>query len=171
MLLIQIQCMVSKSGCPFYQLSPFLYTPCILSFIHQYNKGPKQDRERHNIGIEYELLLEETLKSMAIPFETEAELRIRGTAKTPDVLLSCPVGIRVRRKNVNNEETEIAKNDQQEIQLQGEENNGTTPISHLQKRGSINLLNDDDDESDEYEWKIICWIDSKVRCFKCACDQ
>ena len=113
---------------------------------------------------------------MAIPFETEAELRIRGTAKTPDVLLSCPVGIRVRhRKNVNDEEMEIAKqNDQQQqqIQLQGEENNGTTPISHLQKRGSVNLLNDDDD-SDEYEWKIICWIDSKVRCFICAgaCDQ
>lgn len=114
---------------------------------------------------------------MAIPFETEAELRIRGTAKTPDVLLSCPVGIRVRlRKNVNDEETEILKQNnnqqQQQIQLQGEENNGTTPISHLQKRGSVNLLNDDDD-SDEYEWKIICWIDSKVRCFICAgaCDQ
>jgi len=141
------------------------------SFIQQYNKGPKQDRERHNIGIEYELLLEETLQSMSIPFETEAELRIRGTAKTPDVLLSCPVGIRVhtRRKNVNDEETEIAKqNDQQQqqqIQLQGDENNGTTPIPHLQKRGSVNLLNDDDD-SDEFEWKIICWIDSKVTCFK-----
>ena len=107
---------------------------------------------------------------MAIPFETEAELRIRGTAKTPDVLLSCPVGIRVRRrKNVNDEETVTAQqNDQQQqqqIQLQGEENNGTTPISNLQKRGSVNLLNDD--ESDEYEWKIICWIDSKVRCNKC----
>ena len=107
---------------------------------------------------------------MAIPFETEAELRIRGTAKTPDVLLSCPMGIRVNcRKNVNDEETVTAQqNDQQQqqqIQLQGEENNGTTPISHLQKRGSVNLLNDDD-ESDEYEWKIICWIDSKVRCNK-----
>ena len=106
---------------------------------------------------------------MAIPFETEAELRIRGTAKTPDVLLSCPVGIRVRRKNVNDEDSVTAKqNDQQQqqqIQLQGEENNGTTPISHLQKGVSVNLLNDDD-ESDEYEWKIICWIDSKVRCFK-----
>ena len=71
------------------------------------------------------------------------------------------------RKNVNDEETEILKQNnnqqQQQIQLQGEENNGTTPISHLQKRGSVNLLNDDD-ENDEYEWKIICWIDSKVRC-------
>jgi hypothetical protein len=26
--------------------------------------GPRQDRERHNIGIEYESLLEETLQSM-----------------------------------------------------------------------------------------------------------
>jgi len=111
---------------------------------------------------------------MAIPFETEAELRIRGTAKTPDVLLSCPVGIRVHRKNVNDEETVTAQQNDQQVQLQGEENNGTTPISHLQKRGSVNLLNDDDDdddESDEYEWKIICWIDSKVRCNQCVCDQ
>ena len=105
---------------------------------------------------------------MAIPFETEAELRIRGTAKTPDVLLSCPVGIRVHyRKNVNDKETVTAQqNDQQQqqqIQMQGEENNSTTP---MQKGVSVNLLNDDD-ESDEYEWKIICWIDSKVRCFKC----
>lgn len=28
-----------------------------------------------------------------IPFETEAKLHARGTAKTPDILLSCPVGI------------------------------------------------------------------------------
>lgn len=106
---------------------------------------------------------------MAIPFETEAELRIRGTAKTPDVLLSCPVGIRVRRRNEDS--VTAQQNDQQQqqqIQMQGEENNSTTP---MQKGVSVNLLNDDD-ESDEYEWKIICWIDSKVRCFKCigACD-
>jgi len=111
---------------------------------------------------------------MAIPFETEAELRIRGTAKTPDVLLSCPVGIRVhtRRKNVIDEQTvTVQQNDQQQqqqqqIQLQGEGNNSTTP---MQKGVSVNLMNDDDDESDEYEWKIICWIDSKVTCFKDRC--
>ena len=44
-----------------------------------------------------------------IPFETEAELREKGTSRTPDVLLSCPIGVRV---------------------------------------GS--------------EWKVVCWIDSKV---------
>ena len=55
---------------------------------------------------------------MAIPFETEAELRIRGTAKTPDVLLSCPVGIRVHK-------------------------------------------------GDDEDWKIICWIDSKVTAQMC----
>ena len=26
--------------------------------------GPKHDRERHNVGIEYEVLLEETLREM-----------------------------------------------------------------------------------------------------------
>ena len=43
-------------------------------------------------------MLEHTLKGMGIPFETEEQLRQRGTAKTPDVLLSCPVGIKVRKK-------------------------------------------------------------------------
>jgi hypothetical protein len=44
-----------------------------------------------------------------IPFETESDLRERGASRTPDVLLTCPIGVKV----------------------------GT-------------------------EWKVICWIDSKV---------
>jgi hypothetical protein len=68
-----------------------------------------------------------------IPFETEAELRVRGTAKTPDILLSCPVGIRVRKRN------ELAS-----------------------ASASASSLNDGIDD-DMFEWKIICWIDSKVR--------
>jgi Protein of unknown function TPD sequence-motif len=51
-----------------------------------------------------------------IPFETEAQLRDRGTSRTPDVLLSCPVGIQVTSRD------------------------GESTV-----------------------WKMICWIDSKVR--------
>ena len=32
---------------------------------------------------------------IGIPFESEADLRIKGTSRTPDILLSCPVGIKV----------------------------------------------------------------------------
>ncbi|KAL9188894.1 hypothetical protein ACHAXT_011384 [Thalassiosira profunda] len=92
--------------------------------------GPRQDRERHNVGIEYELLLEQTLRSMDVPFETEEDLRARGTAKTPDILLSCPVGVKVRRRE---------------------------PLGRAGARNEYSL---EDDE--EYEWKIICWIDSKA---------
>mmetsp|Transcript_47287 Transcript_47287/g.71539 ORF Transcript_47287/g.71539 Transcript_47287/m.71539 type:complete len:336 (+) Transcript_47287:70-1077(+) len=92
--------------------------------------GPRQDRERHSVGIEYEIILEQTLSSMGIPFETEAQLRIRGTARTPDILFSCPVGIKVpkrrRRKKIHNNRQ------------------------------------DDDDGEDAFEWKVVCWIDSKV---------
>lgn len=122
--------------------------------------GPRHDRERNVIGAEYELLLEESLRKMGeratqllcplevvsqgsvaytsnrtvllpifltdIPFETENELRERGTARTPDVLLSCPVGIEVPKKN-----------------------------------------------GDGSEWKVVCWIDSKVglffTCLYCCC--
>ena len=37
-----------------------------------------------------------TNSSLGIPFETEANLRARGTSRTPDVLLSTPVAIPVR---------------------------------------------------------------------------
>ena len=95
--------------------------------------GPRSDKERHNIGIEYELLLEYTLRNMGIPFETEEQLRKRGTAKTPDVLLSCPVGLKVRKKK------------------------SPHPIQK-----SPSHLPGNFEKEDEYEWKIICWIDSKA---------
>mmetsp|Transcript_47133 Transcript_47133/g.69833 ORF Transcript_47133/g.69833 Transcript_47133/m.69833 type:complete len:339 (-) Transcript_47133:564-1580(-) len=57
--------------------------------------GPEHDRDRRMIGLEFEAMLEQTLSSMNIPFETEEQLRIRGTAKTPDILFSCPLGIKV----------------------------------------------------------------------------
>lgn len=100
--------------------------------------GPRHDKERHNIGIEYELLLEHTLKSMGIPFETEEQLRKRGTAKTPDVLLSCPVGLKVRKKKQLVEQ----------------------PI--IQQQSPPRSASGTFEKEDEYEWKIICWIDSKA---------
>lgn len=59
--------------------------------------GPRFDRERNFVGIEYEIILERTLSSMNIPFETEEELREKGTSRTPDILLSCPVAIKVHK--------------------------------------------------------------------------
>ena len=37
---------------------------CMNCFLFAPSIGPRHDKERHNIGIEYELLLEETLQSM-----------------------------------------------------------------------------------------------------------
>jgi hypothetical protein len=153
--------------------------------------GPRHDKVRHNIGIEYELLLEETLRSMDIPFETEADLRVRGTARTPDVLLSIPLGIRVRKRR-NNRDNNSANNTlrmamqnpshtsnndkgegailEDEIimprkMLFDEEKHVETTVRKHQR-----LINDDDcqqhddtnNDDDEYEWKTICWIDSKA---------
>lgn len=66
--------------------------------------GPRHDKERNEIGIQYEIILEEQLRAKGIPFETEAELRERGTSRTPDILLSCPVGIKRRRKHDTKDE-------------------------------------------------------------------
>lgn len=49
-----------------------------------------------------------------IPYETEEQLRQKGTARTPDVLLSTPCAVKMK------------------------------------------------DDTDD-DWRIICWIDSKVR--------
>jgi CDAN1-interacting nuclease 1 len=53
--------------------------------------GPYMDRQRGVIGLEYEFILMEKLRSLGLQFETESDLRARGTFKTPDVLLSVPV--------------------------------------------------------------------------------
>ena len=90
--------------------------------------GPPHSRECNMLGIEYEVRLEERLRGMDIPFESEEMLRVKGTAKTPDVLLSYPLGIRVPvRKDIGDPELE----------------DGATSTM-------------------EYEWKMICWIDSKA---------
>lgn len=79
-----------------------------------------------------------------VPFETEEELRARGTAKTPDVLLSCPVGVRVRRRTPRDP-----------LGICGEGDGSRT--NEGAKEEIVDLEDDD-----EYEWKVICWIDSKV---------
>jgi len=48
--------------------------------------GPQHSREYNIIGMKYEIRLQTRLREMDIPFETENELRIKGTAKTPDIL-------------------------------------------------------------------------------------
>jgi hypothetical protein len=68
-----------------------------------------------------------------IPFETENDLRAKGTSRTPDILFSYPVAVKVRKKIV-------AKTRQLDI--------------------------DNVNEDSDYDWRMICWIDSKVR--KCT---
>jgi len=105
--------------------------------------GPKQDRERQSVGLEHEDMLEKALGAMNIPFETENDLRIKGTARTPDVLLSTPVGMKVMK---------VPKRSSTSRKLLLDENDG-----HFAKE------NDGEDDDEEYEWKVVCWIDSKVR--------
>ncbi|KAG7336821.1 TPD sequence-motif-containing protein [Nitzschia inconspicua] len=57
--------------------------------------GPRSDRAKHFVGIEFEVALEHMLRTRGIPFESETQLREKGTSKTPDVLLSCPIGVEV----------------------------------------------------------------------------
>lgn len=147
--------------------------------------GPKQDRERQSVGLEHEEMLEKALEAMGesvlemiqstrieillqtkppifimflnisskicvlvpllystdIPFETENDLRIKGTARTPDVLLSTPVGMKVPKRSSTS----------RKLLLDGNE-------EHFAK-GNVG----EDDDEEEYEWKVVCWIDSKVR--------
>lgn len=55
--------------------------------------GPFIDRRRAVTGLEYEFMLLDKLRSIGLEFETEEELRARGTHKTPDILLRTPVAI------------------------------------------------------------------------------
>jgi hypothetical protein len=103
--------------------------------------GPRIDREKQITGLEHEIRLEQALTLMEIPFETEEQLRIKGTSRTPDVLLSCPVGIKYPKKS-------LIKNKSQKFRK--DEKYSKCPNS------------DDDDDDDTYDWKMVCWIDSKA---------
>lgn len=61
--------------------------------------GPRFDIQRNQIGVEYEILLERSLKVMGIPFENEEQLRLKGSSRTPDILFTCPVGIKVPKRH------------------------------------------------------------------------
>ena len=100
-------------------------------------------------------------KREGIPFETEEELRERGTAKTPDILLSCPVGIKVRRKGINQMD-DVRKSLYSENLEGGEVEEGAQfEQGAIGNRNADNWDEFQDDE--EFEWKVVCWIDSKVR--------
>jgi hypothetical protein len=73
-----------------------------------------------------------------IPFETEMELRVRGTSRTPDILFSCPVAIQVPKRI-------LSPANQKSVQGIKDKHMGTTDTSE-----------------EDFVWKMICWIDSKV---------
>ncbi|KAF4150669.1 TPD motif-containing protein [Phytophthora infestans] len=56
--------------------------------------SPLADRIRHNMGVEYEYLLLETLRNRQLVFESEDMLREKGLSKTPDVRLLLPIGVK-----------------------------------------------------------------------------
>jgi len=58
------------------------------------DNAPANDEARHRVGVAYEALLQDRLMEKGLPFESEDELREQGLAKTPDVRLSIPVGVR-----------------------------------------------------------------------------
>lgn len=55
--------------------------------------GPNVDRIRNTVGAEYEHLLLDFVRNLRIEFETEDELRVRHSYKTPDVLFRTPVSV------------------------------------------------------------------------------
>ncbi|KAI9922595.1 hypothetical protein PsorP6_001854 [Peronosclerospora sorghi] len=63
---------------------------CIDEDVHC---SPFADRIRHNMGVEYEYLLLETLRNRHLAFENEEMLREKGLSKTPDVRLLLPIGV------------------------------------------------------------------------------
>ena len=79
-----------------------------------------------------------------IPFETEEDLREKGTARTPDILLSIPIAIPMHGSTI----TTTNKNKYF--------NTKTSPTTIHDQDGDNNNNNTD------IHWKVICWIDSKA---------
>ena len=116
--------------------------------------GPQNDVIRHSIGIQYEMILEESLKELSIPFQTESQLRVLGSSRTPDILLQVPIAIKVYR---NKKEKKKKNDDQIDV------NSTTAKPESSSKEGieEVHSTNGDEDDED-FEWKVICWIDSKA---------
>eukprot|EP00698_Gefionella_okellyi_P020278 TRINITY_DN6349_c0_g1_i1.p1 TRINITY_DN6349_c0_g1~~TRINITY_DN6349_c0_g1_i1.p1 ORF type:complete len:307 (-),score=65.23 TRINITY_DN6349_c0_g1_i1:92-1012(-) len=58
--------------------------------------SPTVERTKHNIGLEYEYILQEKLTNLNIPFKTEDLLRSLGYPLTPDALLEVPIAVQGR---------------------------------------------------------------------------
>ena len=82
-----------------------------------------------------------------IPFETERELRERGTAKTPDILFKCPIAIQVPRRIDD---------------VEGRRNSTSLYGARKEESQNISSSSYDTIEQDGMDWKIIHWVDSKA---------
>lgn len=58
--------------------------------------GPNVDRIRAATGAEYEYLLLDFVRNLRVEFETEDDLRLRHSYRTPDILFRVPVSIQGR---------------------------------------------------------------------------
>jgi hypothetical protein len=73
---------------------PLLRDAVAEALAADHDNSPANDEARHRVGVAYEQLLQARLVAQGLPFESEDELREQGLAKTPDVRLSIPVGVR-----------------------------------------------------------------------------
>jgi len=149
--------------------------------------GPRFDKERHYIGLHYEILLEQNLLSMKIPFETERQLRKRGTARTPDVLLSYPIAIKVPKRksynrdgsgSYNNSNSNTSGNSRRMTNNDSRQRTVAAAVTRQQQHHGHNGKSvggsdssdrvfpstDDSVDNDDNDsvWKMVCWIDSKA---------
>jgi CDAN1-interacting nuclease 1 len=97
---------------------------------------------KESLGREYEELLIKLLHQKHMCFETESELRARGKPKTPDILFSIPMAVRLQ------------KHDLQFMHEQGSNLFGSVTESPIE--GSHML------PSDQNNHLVINWIDSKA---------
>jgi hypothetical protein len=83
-----------------YQIdNPRLISDLISCCVEDPYLSTSSDNLKRCMGDEYEELLYELLKAYGLCFETEAELRLQGKPKTPDVLFLFPVGVKIGTDN------------------------------------------------------------------------
>lgn len=75
--------------------NPRLISDLIRCCIEDPYLSNTSDSLKRCVGEEYEELLYQLLREHNLCFETEAELRLQGKPKTPDVLLLFPMGVKV----------------------------------------------------------------------------
>lgn len=112
--------------------------------------GPRHDKRRRELGMKYENLLEQRLKEFGVPFETEEDLRVRGTAKTPDILLSFPVAIKVLtiEQSSRTKGTKLMNGQRVDVNFE----------TRSHSKSGVKSVKATKAE----EWKMISWIDSKA---------